>query len=189
MANIREFTAPEYPRIRDDQPLVFLAGPIQGAPDWQRSVINSLRYLHRDEIAVANPRRDVLPEDFDYQEQVLWERHHIRRAIKHGSAVFWLARQDPSLPYKEGRPYAQTTRFEAGMAYLAKVEERPLFTLTLGIEPGYEGSEKYYRSMAEELGLPVFSSLNDVEIDLYSALHHLEDKYIEEVRTDGAVQL
>lgn len=177
MTNIHELNAPEYPRLQDSMPLVFLAGPIQGAPDWQSRIIQGLSHLHQDDITVANPRRNVLPENFDYDEQVFWERAHLRRAIKHGAAVFWLAKQDPSLPYKDGRPYAQTTRFEAGMAYLAKAEDRPHFTLTLGIEPGYEGSDKYYRSMARELGIPMFSRLEDVEIDLFGALKYLEDRY------------
>jgi hypothetical protein len=158
--------APVYEPIPERDPLLFLAGPIQGANDWQAEVIDHISSEWDSELQlhIASPRRIEEPGSFNYSEQVRWERHHLFRAMKFGAVAFWLARQDPELPYKVGRAYAQTTRFEFGMAYAAaRLGHEP--HISLGMEEGYKGSEKYYNDCAEELALPIYVSLEGLGRD------------------------
>ena len=72
-------------------PLVFLAGPIQGAPDWQADALRWFQ-AQAQELAVASPRRAYPPGAFDYAAQVDWETYHLRRAAQCGVILFWLVR-------------------------------------------------------------------------------------------------
>jgi hypothetical protein len=121
-----------------DGPLVFLAGPIQGAPDWQAVAIDWMQ-AHAAELAVASPRREYPPGDFDYPAQVDWETHYLRRAAECGAILFWLAREKVNIP---GRCYAQTSRFE--LAEWKLRHERDGVRVVVGIEPGFSG-ERYIR--------------------------------------------
>jgi hypothetical protein len=124
--------------IEIDEPIIFLAGPIQGAPDWQQK---AARLIHRQapHIVVASPRKDYLDGTFVHEKQVDWETYNLRAAGKLGVVAFWLAKQTIETP---GRAYAQTTRFE-----LAEWKMRHQYEgakLTLGIEEDF-GNERYIR--------------------------------------------
>ena len=118
--------------------VIFLAGPIQGAPDWQTDAMNLLLpYLQG--AVIASPRRVVAPKDFVYEDQVNWETRHLNLAGKNGVIIFWLAKESVQLA---GRSYAQTTRAE-----LFEWKERHITQnakLVVGIEPGFAG-ERYIR--------------------------------------------
>jgi hypothetical protein len=119
-------------------PLVFLAGPIQGAADWHAQALTWFTE-HAPEITVASPRRAYLPGEFDYAGQVDWETHHLRRAAERGVILFWLAREASSIP---GRSYAQTSRFE--LAEWKIRHERDGIRLVVGLEEGFSGA-RYIR--------------------------------------------
>lgn len=168
-------TPPRDARLAETDLLLFLAGPIQGAPDWQKQTIQLLetdtqcpKGLH-----VANPRREVLDKNFVYTDQTRWERAHLYRAAAMGVVIFNLARQDPNQPYRLGRAYGQTTRFEFGMMHaLWKTGQNP--HVSLAIEPGYSGSENYYRDCADEMGLVVHDNLEALCLDAISTILEIE---------------
>src|SRR5690242_6270198 len=86
-------------------PIVFLAGPIQGAPDWQ---FEAVELLHAGDhrLNIASPRRlEAWNTGNDYNEQVDWETHHLRQAAREGVILFWLARE---AEHRCDRAYAQT---------------------------------------------------------------------------------
>jgi hypothetical protein len=119
-------------------PVVFLAGPIQGAPDWQPRATEM--FASAPEIHIANPKRVTRFEGefgaVQYAEQVDWETRWLQRAAREGVILFWLAKeQDQSCE----RAYAQTTRFELGEWSIARGAR-----VAIGIEPGFTG-EKYIR--------------------------------------------
>jgi hypothetical protein len=127
------------PKFTDiEGPLLFLAGPIQGAPDWQR---DALRWLALDapDLTVASPRHAYLPGEFDYAAQVDWETHHLRRAAQYCVILFWLPREVASVP---GRCYGQTSRFE--LAEWKVRHERDGVRLVVGVEEGFSGA-RYIR--------------------------------------------
>lgn len=87
-----------------DKKLVFLAGPIMGAENWQARAAADLADL---DVYVADPRREK-SENFDYDSQVGWESFYLSRA---DVVMFWLPLAAAEI---KGRSYAQTTRFELG---------------------------------------------------------------------------
>ena len=85
---------------------VFLAGPIQGAPQWQFEVPNIPGVLY------LSPRREDYT-GFDYAEQFKWETIGL---LISDVVLFWIP---PEIESVAGRSYAQTTRTEFG-EYLAR---------------------------------------------------------------------
>jgi hypothetical protein len=122
----------------DRRPVIFLAGPIQGAPDWQSVAANYIHDLDPS-IIVASPRRDYPEGTFVYERQVDWETHFLRQAGNLGVIGFWLAAQTEETP---GRSYAQTSRFE--LAECKMRHEYESVKLTVGIEEGF-GNARYIR--------------------------------------------
>ena len=109
----------QLPEIKDSW-YVFLAGPIQGAPEWQNELpdLPNVTYL--------SPRRDDY-SGFNWDEQVAWETNGLKIA---DVVLFWI----PSPAEKiEGRDYAQTTRTEFG-EYLALGKK-----VILGAYEGFPG--------------------------------------------------
>lgn len=121
-----------------DAPVIFLAGPIQGGPDWQPE---AARYIHDldPSLVVASPRKNYPEGTFVYERQVDWETHFLREAGRSGVIAFWLAAQVEETP---GRAYAQTTRFE--LAEWKMRHEYDGTKLALGIEEGF-GNARYIR--------------------------------------------
>lgn len=124
--------------IETNEPVIFLAGPIQGGPDWQSKASNLIHDLDPS-LIVASPRKDYPEGTFVYERQVDWETHFLRTAGRSGVIAFWLAAQVEETP---GRSYAQTTRFE--LAEWKMRHEYDDIKLTLGIEEGF-GNARYIR--------------------------------------------
>lgn len=124
--------------VETTSPVIFLAGPIQGAPDWQS---RAAEIIHNSDasITVASPRRAHPEDTFIYEKQVDWETHFLRRAGRLGVIGFWLAAQTEETP---GRAYAQTSRFELGEWKVRHEYEQT--KLALGIEDGF-GNASYIR--------------------------------------------
>lgn len=104
--------------VKDEGKLVFLAGPIQGAEDWQ-SKASEILHKGNPDLLIANPRVDKYPSPEELQEtlgvtdewilQVSWETAHLRTASKTGAIMFWLAKEAEHFCE---RAFGQTTRFE-----------------------------------------------------------------------------
>lgn len=164
MGIVTHFPPDMSPDIKDGEPLLFLGGPIQGAPNWQLESIDTIIASRtgtgsKNTLHIANPRRASLDSQFNYPDQVRWEKHHTLRAAKFGAVLFWFARQDPTVEYETGRAYAQTSRIEFGRVCGWKDYARNI-NLVIGIEPGYMGSERYFRECAEEFDIPVHQELD-----------------------------
>lgn len=81
-----------------DYPLIFLAGPIRQAPDWQEEAIKYL--ISKDnKIIIASPRGNVSEyisrliingrTDF-FTRPRAWEKHYLKIASQKGCVLFWL---------------------------------------------------------------------------------------------------
>ena len=133
MAKGKILIAPQDEEV--EGPLVFLAGPIIDAEDWQSKAIEIIHKL-RPDINIASPRRPVFDAGFVYNEQVDWETAYLNRAAKDGVILFWLSKEfkhDPNVSY------AQSTRFE--LAEWKVKHERDGAKIALGIEEGFTGAE------------------------------------------------
>jgi hypothetical protein len=146
--------------IEVNGPIIFLAGPIQGAIDWQKDAINYIKTLN-PEINIASPRREIgSEEDFsekDYNEQVDWEHFYLKKAGKKGVILFWLAKEEKHI---SGRAYAQTTRFELGEAAATHVFLN--IKAVVGIENGFFGARYIRRTLSKKCpGIPICDSLKE----------------------------
>lgn len=137
----RLITPPERPLV--DGPLVFLAGPIQGAPPWQTAAA-ALLIRAEPRVWVASPRRPR-SNDLSYNEQVDWETWFLRRAATKGVVLFWLARE---VDHNCTRAYAQTTRFE--LAEWKVRHEHDGAHVVVGIEDGFTGDCYIRRRFAQD---------------------------------------
>lgn len=154
--------------------VIFLAGPIIGAPPWQDAAVKHFDAAHMTEemenatcvesLTVLNPRFGGLTRrhltDREAKQQADWERDGIEYAGAHGTVMFWLAKQETPV---DARGYARTSRFELGLCVGSG------FHVTLGIEPGFPG-ERYLRHAAERSGMPVYSSLRETCAAAYGYL-------------------
>jgi len=117
--------------------IIFLAGPIQGGPDWQKEAI---RYIHNknSEIHIASPRRPGADKkDFTdeiWNEQIYWEHFYFELAEQNGVIMFWLAGETN---HRCDRAYAQTTRFEIGEAAVKCHFDKA--KVVVGIEDNFTG--------------------------------------------------
>ncbi|MBR9681970.1 MAG: hypothetical protein GOV00_04195 [Candidatus Altiarchaeota archaeon] len=100
-------------------PLIFLAGPILGAPNWQDKAIELL-FSQQSELTVVSPRRGIRREIAPYilrgdetyfERQREWERHYMDIAAETGAIMFWLPGEKK---HDCKKVYGATTRFEIG---------------------------------------------------------------------------
>jgi hypothetical protein len=82
-----------------NKPTIFLAGPIQSAPDWHSVAIKNFEQLHEYvsnvEFDIASPKMLNKPEEFYYDKQVAWESKNLANAAAGGVILFWLANPIP----------------------------------------------------------------------------------------------
>lgn len=157
---------PNYPDLADQTPVIFLAGPIQGAPDWHKKAIAYLQ-AKAPTLALASPKKAYLDGSFVYGEQVDWESHFLNRAASNGCILFWLAKEETHFPE---RAYAQTSRFELG-EWAAKQSQLNC-NLVVGIEKGFSGA-RYIRRRLNQQNTAVVQS-NSLEDTCDNALKLIE---------------
>lgn len=150
---------PDRPSV--EGPIVFLAGPIQGAPDWQSEAYRWIQFFYPG-IVVASPRRPdprIKGEFSDqvYNEQVDWETYYLRRAAHCGAVLFWLAKEERHVCT---RAYAQTTRFELGE--WKERASRDGAHLVVGIDDGFTNVRYIARRLAQDCPkVPIVRSLEE----------------------------
>jgi hypothetical protein len=169
----RFFESPEPITSPEDTPLVFLEGPVQGAPHWQADFAHQLLDVFPD-IAVASPRalpqhqRRIINPDTHNVALALQNKYEIlarRLAFRFGAIALWYAAQDTTIPYKEGRVYAKTSEKEDSEVWGWMVAH-PDYPFVVGYEPGFrnlpEGELEYNNRNHHDLGIVEHTSLDDV---------------------------
>ena len=148
--------------VETENPILFLAGPIQGAENWQDEAVEIIERTASG-ITIASPRKEYPKGTFVYEKQVDWETEYLKRAAKLGVTMFWLARQvELGDPDERGfyRAFGQTSRFE--LAEAKSRHERDGIKLVVGIEEGF-GNEKYIRRRFSQdcPDVPILDSLDE----------------------------
>jgi len=105
-------------------PLIFLLGPIRGAPEWQNNAIEILFSINPD-LVIVTPTRHIkeslrkylLPGiDNHFERQRAWEIHYTEMASEKketkGCAMFWLPKR---VDYNVEKDYGAITREEWGL--------------------------------------------------------------------------
>jgi hypothetical protein len=126
------FSPPDCPKI--EGPLVFLGGPVQGAPDWQATAIAEVQ-AHDVKLHIANPRCKPFPGNHD--ANIDWQVDYMARAAENGVVLFWLPRE---IKHRCDRTYAQDVRVALG-EYLSLSLTKRIF-MAVGVERGFTG--EYY---------------------------------------------
>jgi hypothetical protein len=105
-----------------DRPIIYLIGPIRGAPNWQDEAVNLL-LSEEPELLVVSPRRGVRDsiskhvlsgKDDCFPRQRTWERHYIKKAMEIGSLLIWLPGEKE---HRCEKSYGAMTRFELGQIF------------------------------------------------------------------------
>lgn len=154
MADRLYIQPPEIMELDDNEKVIFLAGPIQGAPDWQSTAIQTIHDIDSS-IVVASPRKDYEEGEFVYEAQVDWETQYLGRAAKNGVVLFWLAKQSEPTP---GRAYGQTSRFELGEWKANHVHDG--VPLVVGVEQEFGNIRYITRRLSQDCpNVPITHSL------------------------------
>ena len=149
-------------------PLIFLAGPIQGAKDWHSEAIGYITALD-ESVNIASPSG---PDEYyqnnfgeeEYRNQVHWETHYLNKASELGVILFWLAKEHE---HNCKRAYAQTTRFELG-EWKAKHEKDARINIVIGIEQGFSNERYIRRRIGEDC--PELTIYDDLYITCRKAI-------------------
>lgn len=142
-----------YVKLRDIQggdggnmiePVIFLAGPIRGAGDWQKTAIKKLHLAIPNALIVCPCRYDKSHELYKhrrkgsttkFESQTEWERHYLNHAARTGVVMFWIPKEDPINPRpREEGPYAQDTYGELG-EWRGRMLEVGGLNVVIGAEP------------------------------------------------------
>jgi hypothetical protein len=99
--------------------VIFLGGPIRGAPNWQDDAILFLLSLNSN-LTIISPRRGVrdkiapyiaVGDESYFSRQRAWERHYLDIASKKGAIMFWLPGEEK---HDCKKSYGAGTRLELG---------------------------------------------------------------------------
>lgn len=129
------------------KPLIFLAGPVQGAPNWQSKVIAWFKTNYPVDIACPKWHGD-------YESQHRWETTHLEKAALRGCVMFWLANFEYETPRRSFELAEWVTKYSMSIYNI---------NIVIGIEPGFS-NEQYIRRRV--------SALSRNEIDIYDDLEN-----------------
>ena len=148
-----------------ESPLVFLAGPIRGAGDWQADMAEQV-FAEAPSAHIACPSRwestHHLAHHF-YQpfsrapnRQLVWERHYLKQAGLEpnvpGCVLFWLGLESVDDPHPGPEPYAMDTRREIGKftAFAEMMDVR----VVVGGDRRFHGLDVILFELGEAIGRP-----------------------------------
>ena len=137
-------------RDYSNKKIVFLAGPIKGAPDWQSQAIKDLADL---DVYIANPRRENVM-NFNLDLQINWESRFLALA---DVIMFWIPQKETDIT---GRDYAQTSRFELA-EWMAKTHyNHTRKQVVIGIDDAFFGKSYIVKRLKTE-NVPVYSTYTE----------------------------
>lgn len=126
--------------------ILYLAGPIKGAPDWHGEAAACIHNLD-PHVKIVSPRRKTETagklSDEEYDLQIRWQLHYFEEACRRGVVLVWLAKE---AAHDCGRAYAQTARLQIGQ--LMEKHSRGNARMVVGIEEGFTGARNILRNLA-----------------------------------------
>lgn len=136
-----------------ESPLIFLAGPIGSAPEWQDEATRII-FSKEEDMIIINPRRYVEKDlekylikndNAPFPRQRAMERHYLDLASKKGAIMFWLPGEEK---HKCEKVYGAMTRYE-----IAQWSTRYHFNNSLKITIGTDGKFSEFHTIAYDLEL------------------------------------
>jgi len=149
-----------------NRPLVFLAGPIINAPNWQEDAIELL-FSRDPNLVVASPRFRVSDrvspyllegQEGHFPRARAWERHYLDIASKTGAVLFWLPGEGER---SMDKVYGAMTRVELGQWMTNYLHDNSI-RLCIGSDGNFpELSPIRYDLSLDAPNKIIFSSLED----------------------------
>src|SRR3989344_5093862 len=142
-----------YIELNDSDYLIFLAGPIKGAPLWQDNAIEIINKID-DSVYLASPSKELRQSYLDnalqgdnnrFSRQAFWERFYLKkaRAKSRRAIMFWLPAQTEEMPLNPNtnfpRSYARDTRGELGGWGWGILENDRKAPIIVGAEDNFDG--------------------------------------------------
>ena len=157
-----------FPLSHNDQPFIFLAGPIQNAPKWHNDAINILIEAHPD-VCIATPSEKALEreakkylarhsENIELPNKRAWEWRYLEIASRSGAILFWLANPER---LTRNKAYGATTRLELGQ-WMTEYKRDNKLRVCVGIEKGFPDDKSIRYDLKEYAHIHVHESLEDV---------------------------
>jgi hypothetical protein len=147
-------------------PLIFLAGPIRSAPNWQDAAIEAI-LLRNADLVIASPRREVgenikqhllRGDENVFPRQRAWERYYLDLASRSGAIMFWLPGEST---HNCQKAYGAMTRVELGQ-WMTNYRHDKSIRFCLGTDGRFSefGPIKYDLSL-DAPDKRIFGSLDD----------------------------
>lgn len=131
---------------------IFLAGPIQGAIDWQNNVIDKIKekaneFIEHD-FFIASPRSLSAKhhENFVFNNQVDWETKYLLKAAETGVIFFYLCNETA---HYCNRSYAQTTRAEL-FEWITRTKLNNKYDIHICFDSNFSGTRYIQRRLSPE---------------------------------------
>ncbi len=153
-------------------PLIYLAGPIRSAPEWQDKAIELLLSVMPD-CTVANPRRYVSKTLQEYvakcdnaffPRQRAWERHYMeiaateREGGKTKSALlFYLPAEEKQ---DRDKVYGHMTQYELG-EWITRYELNPKTSMVIGADQRYPELGTVTYDISSRTNLTILNGLEE----------------------------
>lgn len=168
----------------DNEPVIFLIGPIAAAGGWQNKAIDIIRSKNPF-VYIAVPDYDsVLYEqtrDWSekrgvlFESQLEWEQFYLEHSEKRGAIAMWMPKQvvEMSISSETGFPrtYARDTRPETGGWGWGSLRHNSNLHVAVGGETGFDGLSVVRRNFKKYAPhIPFRDNLEDV---CYDALKFL----------------
>lgn len=152
-----------YELTPEDGPVFFLAGPVRGGSDWQKTVVEELS-KKLEKCVIAIPYYFAADEHFPLKEtaeegvpgkfgrQLAWERYYLEEAAKKGCIIFWLPEENKLKPRPlDAGPYATDTRGEIGR-WSVEQKYNPDYNVVLGAEENFFSLSQIERNWIADQG-------------------------------------
>ncbi len=152
-------------------PLIYLAGPIRSAPEWQDEAIELLLSVMPD-CTVANPRRYVSKTLQEYvakgdnaffPRQRAWERHYMEIATEKdgekpkGVLLFYLPAEEK---HDHNKAYGHMTQYELG-EWITRYELNPEISMVIGADQRYPELDTLAYDISSRTNLKILSGLEE----------------------------
>ena len=156
-------------KIVPAQPVIFLAGPIRNAPDWQSEAIKFL--LDKDVDAfVASPRRTApdslrpfIAKDNNqyevFERQRAWEQYYLYKASDNGCIFFYLPAES-KVKDDEEKVYAHITMMELG-EWIARHKANPEVNLIVATDGDFPEWSTIKFELESESISAIYTSLQE----------------------------
>jgi hypothetical protein len=143
---------PKYNVDLNNEPVIFLAGPVRNGGGWQKDALRIIRSKNSNVYIAIPDYANILGDEIlsnskksleFFHSQLEWEQNYLEIAENKGAILFWLPKQIGEMPIsKESgfiKPYAQDTRSETGGWGWGLLRCKPKAHITIGGQEGYSG--------------------------------------------------